>query len=120
MPNHIAFDETVIQLNDECRWLYAAVDAKANKIFMYDLSDENNAARALPPRTCTEVPVTQAMILVDDARHLKATLCRLGLRFQMRRPGNRNAIERNFGEIKRRTSSFSNTFSHAEPTTAES
>jgi putative transposase len=33
--------------------------------------------------------------------------------------GNRNAVERVFKEVKRRTSSFGNSFSHAQPTTAE-
>ena len=30
-PDHIAVDETVIQVNDERRWLYAAVDPETNK-----------------------------------------------------------------------------------------
>ena len=34
MPNRIAVDETVIQVNDERRWLYAAVDAETSK-FLY-------------------------------------------------------------------------------------
>ena len=29
-PDHVAIDETVIQLNDERYWLYAAVDPEAN------------------------------------------------------------------------------------------
>jgi len=33
--------------------------------------------------------------------------------------GNRNAVERIFREVTRRTSQFSNTFSHVEPSTAE-
>jgi len=37
----------------------------------------------------------------------------------MCRHGNRNAVERIFRELKRRTSSFSNCFSHVEPETAE-
>ena len=65
------------------------------------------------------MPVTQATILADDAHHLKAALLRLGLRFQMRRHGNRTAVQCVFREVKRRTSSFSNTFSHAQPTTVE-
>ena len=120
-PDHIAVDETVIQVNDEHRWLYAAVDPETNKFLHF---------RLFPTRTTQltvlflrelqqQVPVTQATILVDDAHHLKAALSRLGLRFQMRRHGNRNAVERIFREIKRRTSSFSNTFSHVQPTTAE-
>lgn len=31
-PNHVALDETVIQLNDEQWWLYAAVDPETNRI----------------------------------------------------------------------------------------
>ena len=30
-PNHIAVDEPVIQVNDERRWLYVAVDPETNK-----------------------------------------------------------------------------------------
>ena len=64
--------------------------------------------------------IDKATFLIDDADHLQAALSRLGLRFQIRRHGNRNSIERIFRDIKRRTSSFSNTFSHVEPTTAGS
>ena len=120
-PDHIAADETVIQVNDERRWLYAAVDPETNE-FLH--------ARLFPTRTTQLtvlflrelqqiVPVTQATILVDDAHHLKTVLSRLGLQFQMRRHGNRNAVERVFREVKRRTSSFSNTFNYAQPTTVE-
>jgi putative transposase len=38
----------------------------------------------------------------------------------MIRHGNRNKAERVFRKVKRRTSSFSNTFSHVDPPTAES
>jgi Transposase and inactivated derivatives len=31
-PDHIAVDETVIQLNDEQYWLYAAVDPETNEL----------------------------------------------------------------------------------------
>jgi transposase-like protein len=41
------------------------------------------------------------------------------LRFQHVTHGNRNAVERVFRELKRRTNQFSNTFSHVEPSTAE-
>ena len=30
-PDHIAVNETVIQVNDERRWLYAAVNSETNK-----------------------------------------------------------------------------------------
>ena len=101
-PDHIAVDETVVQVNDERRWLYAAVDPKTNK-FLH--------VRLFPTRTTQltvlffrelqqHVQVTQATILVDDAHHLKAALSRLGLRFQMHHHGNRNAVERVFREVK--------------------
>jgi putative transposase len=120
-PNHIAVDETVIQLNENRYWLYAAVDPETNE-FLH--------VRLFPTRTTERTrlflcelrekqPVKQAMFLVDDAHHLKAGLARLGLRFQTVHHGNRNAVERIFREIKRCTSSFSNTFSHVEPTTTE-
>ena len=121
-PNQIAVDETVIRINDERYWLYAAVDPETNKflharlfqtrttqltlLFLHELRDKQQ--------------VEQATFLVDRAHHLKAALDRLGLRFHIRRHGNRNAVERVFREVKRRTSSFSNTFSNVEPPTAES
>jgi putative transposase len=83
------------------------------------LSDENNPTyRTLSPRTHT-VPVTQATILVNTTYHLKATLSRLGIQFQPCRHGNQIAIKRVFREIKQRTSSFSNTFSHVKTSTVE-
>ena len=120
-PDHIAVDETIIQVNDERRWLYAAVDPETNK-FLH--------VRLFPTRMTQltvlslwelrqHVPVTQAITLADDAHHFKAASSRLELRFQMRRHGNRNAIEHVFREVKRRTYLFSNTFSHAQSTTAE-
>ena len=121
VPDHIAVDETVIQVNDERRWLYAAVDPETNG-FPHVRLFPTRATRltVLFLRELRQiVPVTRAAILVDDAHHLKAALSRLGLRFQMRRHGNRNAVERVPRGVKCRTSSFSNTFSHAQPTTAE-
>ena len=77
------------------------------------LFDQNNQLTVLFLRELQQyVPVTKVTILIDNVHHLKAALSRLGLRFQMRRHENRNAVERVFREIKRRTSSFSNTFSY--------
>jgi transposase-like protein len=36
-PNHVAVDETVIQLNDERYWLYAAVDSDTNRLLHMEL-----------------------------------------------------------------------------------
>ncbi|ELY75677.1 transposase [Natrinema gari JCM 14663] len=61
-----------------------------------------------------------AVFLVDGAKHLQTALRRFGLRFRYEKHGNRNAAEHVFRVIKRHTPSFSNCFSHAKPSTAES
>jgi len=120
-PNQVAVDETVIRINDQQYWLYAAANPEINellhvrlffttttaltKFFLRELREKHNAENAL--------------FLVDAAPHLKAALPRARLRFQVDRHGNRNAIERIFCGTKRRTSSFSNCFSHAQLNTTE-
>ena len=120
-PNQIALDETVIRINDQQFWLYAAADPQSNELLHVRLF-------ATTTTTLTEMflrelrqkhDVETAVFLVDGAQHLQTALQRAGLRFQMCRHGNRNAVERIFRELKRRTSSFSNCFSHVEPETAE-
>jgi putative transposase len=120
-PNHVAVDETVIRINDQQFWLYAAADPDTNDFLHLRLFSTTTIA-------LTEIflrelrqkhDVESAVLLVDGAQHLQTALTRAGLRFQTTRHGNRNAIERIFRELKRRTSSFSNCFSHVEPKTAE-
>jgi putative transposase len=121
-PNQIAVDETVIRINDERHWLYAAVDPKTNKFLHVRLfQTRTTQLTVLFLRELREKQqVEHATFLVDGAHSLTAALERLGFRFQIIRHGNRNAVERVFREVKRRTSSFSNTFSNVEPPTAES
>jgi putative transposase len=120
-PNQIALDETVIRINDQQFWLYAAADPQTNKLLHIRLFSTTTTAltemflRELQQKHDVETAVS----LVDGAQHLQTALQRAGLRFQMRRHGNRNAVERIFRELKRRTSSFSNCFSHVKPETAE-
>jgi transposase-like protein len=120
-PDHVALDETVIQLDDQRYWLYAAVDPGTNEflhiklyptrttalteMFMKELSEKHN--------------VQDAVFLVDSAPWLQAALHHLGLRFRYEKHGNRNAVERLFRDIKRRTSQFGNCFRNADPATAE-
>ena len=120
-PDHIATDETVIQVGDERRWLYAAVNPETNEFLHVRLfSTRATRLTVLFLRELRQiVPVTHAAILVDNAHHLKAALSRLGLRFQISRRGNQSAVERVFREVERWTSLFSNTLSRAQPTTAE-
>jgi len=120
-PNQVAVDETVIRINDQQYWLYAAADPETNELLHLRLFSPTTTAlteiffRELRQKHDVET----AVFLVDGANHLHAALHRAGLRFQTERHGNRNAVERIFREVKRRTASFSNCFTHVEPDTAE-
>mgnify|MGYP000170851009 CR=1 FL=1 len=120
-PNQVALDETVIRIDGQKYWLYAAADAETKQILHARLF--STTTKALTEIFLGELQqkhdVDDAQFLIDDADHLKTPLRRAGLRFRVQRHGNRNAIERLFRETKRRTSSFSNTFSHVDPATAE-
>ena len=119
--DQIALDETVIRVNGQQYWLYAAVDPNTNRFLHVRLFSTTTTAltqrflRELARNTTSPTP----WFLVDYANHLEAALQRAGFRFRTVRCGNRNVIERLFREIKRRTFSFSNNFSHVDPTTAE-
>ncbi|MFC6767627.1 IS6 family transposase [Natrinema soli] len=121
-PNHVALDETVIQLDEHRYWLYTAVDPETNNILHTRLY--STTTTALTERFLQELTekhdLDDAVFLVDGAKHLQTALRRSGLRFRYEKHGNRNSVERVFREIKRRTSSFSNCFSHSQPSTAES
>ena len=120
-PDHVAVDETVIQLNDDRYWLYAAVDPATNRLLHVRLFPTRS--QALTEMFLAELRekhlVDDAVFLVDGAPWLQAACHRHGLRFQHITHGNRNAVERVFREVKRRTNQFSNTFCHAKPSTAE-
>ncbi len=115
-------DETVIRINDQQFWLYAAADPETNDLLHIRLfSTTTTVLTEIFLRELREKhDVETAVFLVDGAQHLQTALQQAGLQFQICRHGNRNAIERIFRELKRRTSSFSNCFSHMNPETAES
>ncbi|WP_380674660.1 IS6 family transposase [Salinigranum sp. GCM10025319] len=121
-PNQIAVDETVIRVNGQRHWLFAAVDPDTNQFLHVRLfQTRTTQLTVLFLRELREKQqISDVTFLVDKAHHLKNALERLGLRFRVCRHGNRNAVERVFREVKRRTSSFSNTFSNAKLPTAES
>ncbi|WP_227015771.1 IS6 family transposase [Haloarcula sp. JP-L23] len=119
-PNQIALDETVIRINDQQVWLYAAADSQTNQLLHVRLFSTTTALTEVILRELRHKhDVETAVFLVDGVKYLQTALQRIGLRFQMCRHGNRNAIERICRELKGRTSSFSNCFSHVEPETAE-
>ena len=122
VPNQIAMDETVIRVNGERCWLYAAVNPATNGFLHVRLFQTvTTQLTLLFLRELREKQqVEHATFLVDGAHYLQTALARLGLRFQSVRHGNRNSVERVFREVKRRTSSFANAFRNAELETAES
>ncbi len=101
-PDQIPLDETVIRINGQQFWLYAAVDPKTNE-FLH-LRQFTATITALTQRFLHELreryDVEDAEFLVDHAQHLAAVLRRSGLRFQPVRHGDRNSVEHIFREIK--------------------
>ena len=120
-PDHVAVDETVIQLNNEQFWLYAAADPETNELLYTRLEPTTNSviAHTFFAELREKHDDDNAVFLVDGSHSLKDACRRHGLNFRYENNGNRNSIERVFREIKRRTTSFSNCFSNAEADTAE-
>ena len=120
-PDYVALDKTVIRINGQQFWLYTAVDPDMNKFLHVRLFATTTATLVQQflwePQQKHDVP--DAVFLIGYAQHLAAALRRAGLRLQTIRHGNRNAVERVFREAKRRISSSSDSFSHMQPTTAE-
>ncbi|GAA0293404.1 DDE-type integrase/transposase/recombinase [Halarchaeum salinum] len=138
--DHVAVDETVIQINGQQYWLYDAVDPNTNKFLHVKLGTAQNRGLSelffgelREKYDVEDVPRNQgflvcerdvlrlvnAVFLDDGAPWLQEALRRHGLRFQHVTHGNRNAVERLYKEIKRRTNQFANHFRHADPATAE-
>ena len=119
-PDHVAVDETVIRLNDEQYWLYAAVDPETNKLLHAKLEPTrtNVIAYSFFRELREKHDVDDAVFLIDGATPLNDACRRHGLDFRYERHGNRNSVERVFREVKRRTTRFSNCFSNAEAETA--
>ena len=76
-PDHVAIDETVIQLNSERYWLYAAVDPNTNRLLHVLVYPTRK--QALTEMFLAEFREEH---LVDDAPWLQAACHRHGLRFQ--------------------------------------
>ena len=120
-PTQVAVDETVVQINDEQYWLYAAVETESNEFLHTRLETTTNSG--LAQRFLAELrdkhDLDDATILIDGSNSLNAACSRLGLTYHVPRHGDRNSVERVFREVKRRTVAFSNYFSHVQPGTAD-
>ena len=119
-PNHVAVGETVIRLDDEQYWLYAAVDPETNDLLHTQLepTTNNTLADQFFADLCDKHGVDNATFLVDGSASLQRACRKHDLDFRYERHGNQNSVERIFREVKRRTDSFSNCFSNAEAETA--
>jgi Transposase and inactivated derivatives len=120
-PDHVAVDETVIQLNDEYYWLYAAVDPETNELLHTTLEPTrtNVIAYVFFAELREKHTADDALFLIDGAAPLKNACQRHSLDFKYERHGTRSSVERVFRKIKRRTTSSSNCFSNAEADTAD-
>ena len=120
-PDRVAVDQKAIRINDQQYWLYAAVDPETNRILHSRLFPTYTIpiAREFLTELAEKHDVEDAVFLVDDADDLIGGLRREGLSYRVQLHGDRNQVERVFREVQRRTSSFSNCFSHVDPATAE-
>jgi transposase-like protein len=119
--DQLAVDEKMIRLHGQQFWLYGAVDPQTNEILHVSLfpTATKQTTRWFLDELHRRYQLDNVLFLVDDADYLSPVLAEDGYQFQILAHGNRNAIERVFREIERRTSSFANSFSHVELETAQ-
>jgi len=120
-PDHVAVDETVIRLEDERYWLYAAVDTETNELLHTKIESTTNSdfAHAFFHELREKHDVDDAMFLIDGSHSLKDACNRHGLDFRCERTGNRNSVERIIRQVKRRIFSLSKCFSYAAAETVD-
>lgn len=120
-PDHVAIDETVIQLNKRQYWLYAAVDPETNELLHTRLEPTTNTviAQHFFTRLREKHGIFNVVFLTDGSHPLNDACQRHGLDFRYEKYGNRNSVERIFREMKRRTVCFSNCFSNAKAETVD-
>ena len=71
-PDHVAVDKTVIRLNDEQYWLYAAIDPETNELVYTKLKPTTTKVLAYSFLTelSEEHDVSDAVFLVDGSHSL--------------------------------------------------
>ena len=80
-PNHVALDETVIRLDGQQYWLYAAIDPKTNQFLHVRLfaTYTTGLTEIFLSELREKHDVESALFLVDGAKHLQTALQRSGL-----------------------------------------
>ncbi|MEF8975897.1 MAG: IS6 family transposase [Halapricum sp.] len=119
--DQLAVDEKMIRLHGQEFWLYGAVDPQTDEILQVSLfpTATKQTTRWFLAELHRRYQLDDVVFLVDDADYLGPVRAEDGYRFRILAHGNRNAIERVFWEVERRTSSFATSFSHVELETAE-
>ena len=119
--DQLAVDEKMIRLHGQKFWLYGAVDPQTNEILHVSLYPTANkqTTRWFLTELYRRYQLNNVEFLVDDADYLGSVLAEGGYRFRAIRHGHRNAVERVFWKIERRTSSFANSFSNVALETAQ-
>jgi len=66
-PDHVAVDESVIQLNDKRYWLYAAVDPETNELLHVSLEPTANTviAQTFLAEISETHDISEAVLLID-------------------------------------------------------
>ena len=120
--DQLAVDEKMIRLHGQEYWLYGAVDPETNEILHVSFfpTTTKQTTRWFLTELHRRYQLGDVVFLVDDANYLGPVLAEDGYEYHVLKHGNRNAIERVFWEVERRTSSFANSFSNVTLETAES
>jgi transposase-like protein len=120
--NRLAVDEKMIRLHGQQFWLYGAVDPLTNEIVALSLfpTTNNVTTRWFLDDLHQQCWLRDVTFLVDGADYLTEVLAEDGYDYRYEPHGDRNAVERVFREVERRTSSFANSFSNVALATAES
>lgn len=104
-PERIAVDETVIQIDDERHWLFAAIDPETDRFLHVGLFPTRTlvSSEHFVSQLEAKQDVEDATFLVDGAPRLRSALFRHGLAFRHETDGDHNSVERVFEDVKRRT-----------------
>jgi transposase-like protein len=105
----VAVDETVLKINGQTCYLWAAIDVDTNEILAVYASRGRGIPNAIKflkmvLRSCDGKPI----VVVDRGPWYRWALERLGMTYFHETFGNRNKIERWFRELKNRTKRFYN------------
>lgn len=121
-PVKIALDETVVKIDGEQYWFFAAVEPETNIFLHVGLYPTRTtmATKLLLEELAEKHDINQSEFFVDGAPWLQAGFFELGMHLRHETHGERNPVERAFKEIKRITEQIFNNFPNADPETVES